>query len=783
AKALAADDPSLFGLAFDVATFVFDAAAFAHGFRALGGHVERAIAASSPSELDEALTRVREAAIRAEGTVSGELAADAATASVLRARERAVLFAVHAPEAAELGARWGLDERAIAGLLRLDDTSRAVIVGLGDAKVIASLGRIADASDEAARGLSRLVRARPDDARTVIGELATTSSDRAAAILRRLGDARATEADVAAIAARRDGSSARDALRAIEAASAKDLPLSIADELALERRLRVPVDVDPTLPGREVRVVFEAKEGIVRDVRIVAGPRATGADLEAHGQVLDQLGRYRGLLGRATRLLDRAAERFGRGTVRPSTRAFEAKLELEKLPRLIEARQRELAGALDPARAAKVSREIASLQRQLAQHERAFAALDAGPGRGFVAATDPATELREALERTLALGPEHDVDVVAGALRIDGVAVRGEELVALAKRDPARAAAIVDVMKRVAAQGGRDALEGLTIDQLEKVADVFHARVAADFEAAMPAARALKQDVASHKALDRAIASAAKEERAARGLDAKPKQAAYVFDRGAALDAVAKRTDLTPEVIADLRESLTKIEDSGRFDRAGVDAVLRAIRDADDRGVAEYLAELKHGLHVLEQGRVADGTLVHFAVKNGAGVKLAGHRYVFDGTNGAGRVLISDADVLYLGKDGKVHVDEVKHTAKALREKLEGSSNYARDLAEWATSSAEPRAVSIAIAQERGWTELLAARKGSTESVLTTLWKSGAPVSVSGRQLDLEASAEAAVSLLARVDARRTAEKLTTREALAAELPRIPPALLVPESP
>ncbi|MCK6552793.1 hypothetical protein L6R52_43620, partial [Myxococcota bacterium] len=669
AKALAADDPSLFGLAFDVATFVFDAAAFAHGFRALGGHVERAIAASSPSELDEALTRVREAAIRAEGTVSGELVADAATASVLRARERAVLFAKHAPEAAELGARWGLDERAIAGLMRLDEAARAVIVGVGDGKLIASLGHLADVSDEAARGLSRLVRARPEQALTI--ELATTSSDRAAAIVRRIGDARATDADVAAIARRRDAGSARDGLRAVEAASTTKLPLSITDELALERRLRVPVDVDPTLPGREVRVVFESKEGLVRDVRIVAGPRATDADLDAHVQVLEQLGRYRGLLGRATRLLDRAAQRIGRTPLRPGSRAFEAKLELEKLPRLIEARQRDLAGTLDPTRATKLRQETTSLERQLAQHERTLAALDAAPGRGFVAATDPATELREALERTLALGPEHDVDVVAGALRIDGVAVRGEDLVALAKRDPARAAAIVDVMKRVAAQGGRDALEGLTIGQLEKVADVFHARVAADFEAAMPAARALKQDVASHKALDRAIASAAKEERAARGLDAKPKQAAYVFDRRAALDAVAKRTDLTPEVIADLRESLTKIEDSGRFDRAGVDAVLRAIRDADDRGVAEYLAELKHGLHVLERGRVADGTLVHFAVKNGAGVKLAGRGYVFDGTNGAGRVLISDADVLYLGKDGKVHVDEVKHTAKALREKLE----------------------------------------------------------------------------------------------------------------
>ena len=69
------------------------------------------------------------------------------------------------------------------------------------------------------------------------------------------------------------------------------------------------------------------------------------------------------------------------------TLAWEAKLELEKLPRVLRERMDRLAsGRLDPDAAAALQAEIDDLGRQLETHKRTLADMEAEPGRGYVAA-------------------------------------------------------------------------------------------------------------------------------------------------------------------------------------------------------------------------------------------------------------------------------------------------------------------------------------------------------------------------------------------------------------
>jgi hypothetical protein len=77
------------------------------------------------------------------------------------------------------------------------------------------------------------------------------------------------------------------------------------------------------------------------------------------------------------------------GTPPVGSRAFEARLEMDKLPHIIQERANRLAqGGLDKDSQAKLELELADLKQRLATHERNYRAMDKDPGVGFVAASD-----------------------------------------------------------------------------------------------------------------------------------------------------------------------------------------------------------------------------------------------------------------------------------------------------------------------------------------------------------------------------------------------------------
>ena len=167
-------------------------------------------------------------------------------------------------------------------------------------------------------------------------------------------------------------------------------PVDANRVLPLDLQGRVPVAVDPTLASNTVRVVYDidVRTGLVSKIRLLVGPGATTVDISLHAGTVRLMERYAGFLGRVRQILDRIqAWVKNNGPPQPGTRAWEARLEAEKLPRIIQDRMDQLrSGALSPQARKAVIDDIANLQRQLETHELALREMEMEPGRGFVAA-------------------------------------------------------------------------------------------------------------------------------------------------------------------------------------------------------------------------------------------------------------------------------------------------------------------------------------------------------------------------------------------------------------
>ena len=151
------------------------------------------------------------------------------------------------------------------------------------------------------------------------------------------------------MAAFRDGLDvqARTELDAITGAPhLQSKPVAGAMEGRLAKALGTPVEVDPTIPHGEVRVVPEVGPlGIVTGVKIVVGRGASVAAVIAHIPSLYQKQRLVGLAGSARRIVA-AVKRLlaGGGTLPVTSRGHEAWEEVQKLPPIIDAKLKQLAG-------------------------------------------------------------------------------------------------------------------------------------------------------------------------------------------------------------------------------------------------------------------------------------------------------------------------------------------------------------------------------------------------------------------------------------------------------
>ena len=166
-------------------------------------------------------------------------------------------------------------------------------------------------------------------------------------------------------------------------------------------RGHVPISVDDALPGRTVRVHYDAApNGVVTNVRIVAGSGATETDIALHAATVRNLQKYEGLTGRARSLADRLGNTIGLRNPPTNSTAYVALEEVKKLPGVIDDRLRQLRSAdLDPAGADDLRVDIEHLERQLRHHEKSLTAWDLSPGRGYIAAESPPRALLEEFQK------------------------------------------------------------------------------------------------------------------------------------------------------------------------------------------------------------------------------------------------------------------------------------------------------------------------------------------------------------------------------------------------
>jgi hypothetical protein len=168
---------------------------------------------------------------------------------------------------------------------------------------------------------------------------------------------------------------------------------------SLPKRQQVPVEVDPALHGNTVQVHYSMNKGQITDVHIKAGPEATVRDIQLHGTTVKRMQQYSGLSHHAQLLKDRwTAWRNQHGVPPVGTKAWEAQLELKKLPEIIKDRANRLAkGGLDEKSQLRLEAELSDLKHQMATHEKTFKTMDKDPGKGFVAAQSAGSQKAQEL--------------------------------------------------------------------------------------------------------------------------------------------------------------------------------------------------------------------------------------------------------------------------------------------------------------------------------------------------------------------------------------------------
>ena len=195
---------------------------------------------------------------------------------------------------------------------------------------------------------------------------------------------------------------------------APDSPLARALPQELQGKVRIVVD--ESLNDATVRAYYKP------EVHIKVGTKASAVDIQLHVPTLRTLQRYAGLTGKVRALVERIANWIKRNGEPPvGSLAWEAKLELEKLPTIIEARQARLAsGDIDAATRTQLEAEIADLEEQIAYHTRKLDAMDINPGVGYVA-SEGYVELHNHLNGVLE--PEELLSIAYSRVSEDGTQI------------------------------------------------------------------------------------------------------------------------------------------------------------------------------------------------------------------------------------------------------------------------------------------------------------------------------------------------------------------------
>jgi hypothetical protein len=182
-----------------------------------------------------------------------------------------------------------------------------------------------------------------------------------------------------------------------------------------------------------------------------------------------------------------------------------------------------------------------------------------------------------------------------------------------------------------------------------------------------------------------------------------------VFSKGFAnpqhLDDLLKRTDLPKDRQDSVRTNLSDAYLSRQIQNDALQRFVSQLSKAKSwHAFDQVLAELRHANRLISSGVVAKNSLVFTSAKKGRQYHLGSTTVKIDP--------VHEADALYLGTDGLIHLHEVKNTANALRQKLNKHPEQLQRMLRWRNSQPDKREIRMVISREEGWTQVFVARQG-----------------------------------------------------------------------
>jgi len=170
------------------------------------------------------------------------------------------------------------------------------------------------------------------------------------------------------------------------------------------------------------------------------------------------------------------------------------------------------------------------------------------------------------------------------------------------------------------------------------------------------------------------------------------------------LTDLLKRTDLPQDRLIDVRTNLAQAYSSGKITKEALQRFISQLSKAKSLAQFDQVhAELRHANHLIASGVVAHNSLVFLSAKKGRQYHLGSTTVKIDP--------VHEADALYLGTDGLVHLHEVKNTATALRNKLKKKPKQMENMLDWREKELDKREIRMVVAREGGWTEVLATHR------------------------------------------------------------------------
>lgn len=160
-----------------------------------------------------------------------------------------------------------------------------------------------------------------------------------------------------------------------------------------------------------------------------------------------------------------------------------------------------------------------------------------------------------------------------------------------------------------------------------------------------------------------------------------------------------------------MRTNLSEAIISGQISSFGLQRFISKLSKAKSlNAFDQVLAELHHANRLISSGAVAEESPLITSAKQGREYNLGARTVKIDP--------FPCADALYLGTDGLIYLDEVKNTAKALRNKLKKKPKQLKRMQEWRAEAPDQREIRIIIGTEVGWSQVFAKSKNERRSAL-----------------------------------------------------------------